>query len=99
MKYCSACGAVNLQRTLPLGDIGIRYVWSTCTTIHYQNPNIVAACIATSAHRVLLCRRAIEPFRGLWTIPAGYLELGETVGEGARRETHGEAGARAAELN
>jgi ADP-ribose pyrophosphatase YjhB (NUDIX family) len=99
MRYCTNCGAANLQRTLPLGDIGIRYVCSACTTIHYQNPNIVAACIATYADRVLLCRRAIEPFRGMWTIPAGYLELGETVEEAARRETHEEAGAQVSELS
>jgi len=93
MKFCSSCGSSNLQRTLPLGDIGIRHACADCGTVHYQNPNIVAGCIATCEDRVLLCRRAIDPFRGLWTIPAGYLELGETVEEAARREAVEEAGA------
>jgi ADP-ribose pyrophosphatase YjhB (NUDIX family) len=93
MKFCSCCGSPNLKRTLPLGDIGIRHACAECGTVHYQNPNIVAGCIATWEDRVLLCRRAIDPFRGLWTIPAGYLELGETVEEAARREALEEAGA------
>jgi len=98
MKFCSSCGSQNLQRTLPLGDIGIRHACSDCGTVHYQNPNIVAGCIATWDERVLLCRRAIEPFHGLWTIPAGYLELGETVEEAARRESLEEAGATVGDL-
>jgi ADP-ribose pyrophosphatase YjhB (NUDIX family) len=93
MKFCSYCGSPNLTRTLPLGDIGIRHACSQCGTIHYQNPNIVAGCVATWEDRLLMCRRAVDPFRGLWTIPAGYLELGETVEEAARRETLEEAGA------
>ncbi len=83
---------------LPLGDIGIRHVCAACAAVHYQNPNIVAACIATVEGRVVLCRRAIEPFAGLWTIPGGYLELAETVEEAARRETSEEAGLTLKEL-
>jgi ADP-ribose pyrophosphatase YjhB (NUDIX family) len=98
MKFCSYCGSPDLKRTLPLGDIGIRHACSECGAVHYQNPNIVAGCIATWDGRVLLCRRAIDPFRGLWTIPAGYLELGETVEEAARRETLEEAGSTVGDL-
>lgn len=98
MKYCSYCGSSRIERKLPLGDIGIRHICSDCTSVHYQNPNIVTGCIAAWDRRVLLCRRGIEPFRGLWTIPAGYLELGETVEEAARRELREEAGAETTEL-
>jgi ADP-ribose pyrophosphatase YjhB (NUDIX family) len=92
MRFCSQCGSAEVETVLPLGDIGIRHACAACGTVHYQNPNIVAACIATIKGRVLLCRRAIEPFCGRWTIPGGYLELGETVEEAARRETLEEAG-------
>jgi ADP-ribose pyrophosphatase YjhB (NUDIX family) len=92
MNFCSHCGAVDMKRVLPLGDIGIRYTCFACGTVHYQNPNIVAGCVATWDDKVVLCRRAIEPFAGLWTIPAGYLESGETVEEAARREAHEEGG-------
>lgn len=92
MRYCSQCGSGEVETVLPLGDIGIRYACAACGMVHYQNPNIVAACIATLQGRVLLCRRAIEPFSGRWTIPGGYLELGETVEEAARREAVEEAG-------
>jgi ADP-ribose pyrophosphatase YjhB (NUDIX family) len=98
MKYCSRCGSPRIKTTLPLGDIGLRYACAACGAVHYLNPNIVAACIATFAGRVLLCRRAIEPFAGLWTIPGGYLELGETLEEAARRETAEEAGATLGDL-
>jgi ADP-ribose pyrophosphatase YjhB (NUDIX family) len=93
VKYCNRCGSPRIESTIPLGDIGIRYACTDCGVVHYQNPNIVAGVIAAWEGRVLLCRRAIDPFRGLWTIPAGYLELGETVEEAARREATEEAGA------
>lgn len=99
MQFCAQCGSRDVERRLPLGDIGLRYVCGTCGAVHYQNPNIVAACVVTWNGAVLLCRRAIEPFIGQWTIPAGYLELGETVEEAARREAEEEAGARVGELN
>jgi ADP-ribose pyrophosphatase YjhB (NUDIX family) len=92
MMFCSHCGAREVKRMLPLGDIGLRHICSRCGAVHYQNPNIVAGCIATWDGRVVLCQRKIEPFPGLWTIPAGYLELGETVEEAARREASEEAG-------
>jgi ADP-ribose pyrophosphatase YjhB (NUDIX family) len=99
MKYCSDCGSPRIVTTLPLGDIGIRHSCTKCGMVHYRNPNIVAACVATFQERVLLCRRAIEPFSQQWTIPGGYLELGETLEEAARRETAEETGVTLGELN
>lgn len=78
----------------PDGDTHARDVCDTCGFINYVNPRIVVGSVVTYGDRVLLCRRAIEPRRGFWTIPAGYLELGETPEEGALREAHEEAEAR-----
>lgn len=93
MKFCSACGNQVIQR-VPEGDTRLRYVCDHCQTIHYQNPNIVAGVLPTWGSQVLLCRRAIEPRRGYWTLPAGFMENGETVEQAARRETIEEACAR-----
>ncbi|MEN8175798.1 MAG: NUDIX hydrolase [Pseudomonadota bacterium] len=93
MKYCSGCGApVTLK--IPAGDNRTRYVCTRCETIHYQNPLIVTGCIPAWEGRVLLCRRAIRPRYGLWTLPAGFMEKGETAAEGAAREALEEANAR-----
>jgi ADP-ribose pyrophosphatase YjhB (NUDIX family) len=78
-------------RQIPEGDTRERLVCATCGHIDYQNPKIVVGAVVSHAGRVLLCRRAIEPRRGFWTLPAGYLELGETAEEGARREAMEEA--------
>ncbi len=93
MKYCSECGAEVTLR-IPDGDNVARYVCARCGAIHYQNPKVVVGCIPAWDDRILLCRRAIEPRHGLWTLPAGFLENDETTPEGARRETLEEAGAR-----
>jgi ADP-ribose pyrophosphatase YjhB (NUDIX family) len=69
-------------------------VCNVCNTVHYQNPKIVVGCIPVWEDKVLLCRRAIEPRYGLWTLPAGFMENGETSQEGAARETLEEATAR-----
>ena len=90
MKFCSSCGGIIEQRT-PAGDQRIRAVCSACTTIHYQNPRIVAGCVVESDGKILLCRRAIEPRRGFWTNPAGFMEIGETLQDAAARETREEA--------
>ncbi|MDD0972881.1 NUDIX hydrolase [Pseudomonas fontis] len=90
MKFCSACGKTVIQR-IPEGDTRLRYVCEHCQTIHYQNPNIVAGVLPSHGSRVLLCRRAIEPRRGYWTLPAGFMENGETLEQAARRETVEEA--------
>ncbi|MGH8752163.1 MAG: NUDIX hydrolase [Burkholderiales bacterium] len=93
MKFCSSCGA-PVQSRIPTGDTLPRFVCEACGAIHYQNPKIVVGCIPEWRDQVLLCRRAIEPRHGLWTLPAGFLENHETVSEGARRETLEEAHAR-----
>lgn len=93
MNYCSACSApVSLR--VPTGDALPRHVCDRCGTIHYQNPKLVVGCIPEWEDRILLCRRAIEPRRGLWTVPAGFMENGETTMAGAARETLEEACAR-----
>ena len=93
MKFCSECGE-PLITTIPVGDNRERRVCSGCGHIHYQNPRIVTGCLVTWGDDVLLCKRAIEPRSGLWTMPAGYLENGETTHAGAIRETWEEANAR-----
>ncbi|OGA03658.1 MAG: ADP-ribose pyrophosphatase [Betaproteobacteria bacterium RIFCSPLOWO2_02_64_14] len=93
MKFCSNCGA-PVTRKVPPGDSLPRYVCDACKTIHYQNPRMVVGCIVEWDERILLCRRAIEPRYGLWTVPAGYMENGETMHQGAIRETLEEAMAR-----
>lgn len=93
MKYCSHCGG-ELTLRVPEGDNHLRHVCTACGAIHYQNPKMVVGCIPEWEDRILLCRRAIEPRYGLWTLPAGFMENGETTAEGAARETWEEAGAR-----
>jgi len=93
MKFCSQCGAPVTVR-VPPGDTLPRHVCDACHAIHYQNPRMVVGCIAEWEDRILLCRRAVEPRHGLWTVPAGYMENGETTFQGAMRETLEEANAR-----
>lgn len=90
MQYCSACGQ-PVTTAIPDGDNRPRAVCTSCSTVHYQNPKIVAGCVPEHGGRILLCRRAIEPRRGFWTVPAGFMELGETLAEAALRETREEA--------
>ncbi|WP_268799838.1 NUDIX hydrolase [Pseudomonas huanghezhanensis] len=90
MNFCSHCGEQVIQR-IPEGDSRLRYVCEHCHTIHYQNPNIVAGSVPVWEGKVLLCRRAIEPRLGFWTLPAGFMENGESVEQAARRETVEEA--------
>ncbi|HKI74032.1 MAG TPA: NUDIX hydrolase [Pseudomonadales bacterium] len=94
MKYCSYCGHPVSQK-IPEGDNRPRFVCDECETIHYQNPRIIAGCLPIFEDRVLLCRRGIEPRSGFWTLPAGFLENGETTAMGALRETREEANANA----
>jgi ADP-ribose pyrophosphatase YjhB (NUDIX family) len=95
MKYCSQCGA-EVEIGIPEGDNRPRYICVSCGEIHYQNPKIVVGCIPVWQDKVLLCRRAIEPRYGLWTLPAGFMENGETSQQGAARETQEEASAEVA---
>jgi len=97
ITYCSNCG--NPTVTIkPPGDDRLRQVCRHCDIIHYENPKVVVGCIPQWEEKILLCRRSIEPQYGRWTIPAGFLEIGETVAEGARRETIEEACARVDDL-
>lgn len=93
MKFCSVCGS-QVRVGVPSGDNRPRHICDQCGTIHYHNPKVVAGCIAHWDDKVLLCRRAIEPRHGLWTVPAGFMENGETTYEAALRETLEEANAR-----
>lgn len=92
MKFCSECGAPVAQH-IPSGDNRPRFVCAACHTIHYQNPKVVAGCIPEWEGKILLCKRAIEPRYGLWTLPAGFMENDETTIEAAMRETWEEAAA------
>ena len=84
----------NFEKRIPDGDDRERSVCRDCGFIDYQNPKVVVGSVATHGDKILLCRRAIEPRHGYWTLPAGYLELGESVEEGAKREAWEEARAR-----
>ena len=93
IKHCRACGTAVTYR-IPDDDNRERAVCPACATIHYENPLNVVGTVPVWGEQVLLCRRAIEPRYGLWTLPAGFMELGETAEAGALRETDEEAGAR-----
>jgi ADP-ribose pyrophosphatase YjhB (NUDIX family) len=93
MKYCCECGQ-SIVIEIPKGDNKPRHVCTHCKTIHYINPKIVAGTLPIYEGKVLLCKRAIEPRYGYWTLPAGFMELNETVAEAAERETWEEAAAK-----
>ena len=90
IAYCSRCGG-GLRTETPAGDNRLRYVCNNCATVHYDNPKLVAGCVPVHDNRILLCRRAIEPRLGYWTLPAGFMELGESLAQAAARETLEEA--------
>ena len=90
MKYCSSCGGTVSYR-VPKDDNRERAICDACGQVHYRNPLIVVGCVAERDGKVLLCKRAIEPRYGYWTVPAGFMELGESVAAGAARETLEEA--------
>ncbi|MGE5469993.1 MAG: NUDIX hydrolase [Bacteroidota bacterium] len=92
MRYCNHCGA-DVAFIVPAGDSLPRHVCVACGHIQYENPRLVVGCVATWGERLLLCRRAIEPRLGYWTLPAGFMENGETTAQAAIRETQEEAGA------
>jgi len=93
IRHCKNCGTAVVYRVPDDGDTHQRAVCPACHTIHYENPLMVVGTIAVWGDQVLLCKRAIEPRLGKWTLPAGFMELNETVAEGAARETVEEAGA------
>lgn len=90
INYCNSCGAKVVEK-IPDCDDRARLVCESCSTVHYQNPKIVVGCLPIYQDKILLCRRAIEPRYGLWTLPAGFLELHESTADGAKRETWEEA--------
>src|SRR5690554_6757361 len=91
-RYCSQCGKPITQR-IPPDDNRLRAVCEHCGAVHYQNPRNVVDVLPVWQDKILLCRRAIEPRYDKWTLPAGFMELGETTAQGAMRETQEEAGA------
>lgn len=93
MNFCSECGKPVILR-IPEGDNRPRYICEYCETIHYQNPNIITGCIPVWKDKILLCKRAIDPRYGLWTLPAGFMENAETMEQAAMRESLEEANAR-----
>ena len=93
IKHCRNCGAAVIYRLPDDGDTKERAVCTACHTIHYENPLNVVGTVPHWGDKVLLCKRNIEPRWGKWTLPAGFMELFETVAEGAARETLEEAGA------
>lgn len=93
IKHCRNCGTAVVYRVPDDGDTKDRAVCEACGTIHYENPLNVVGTIPLWEDKVLLCLRNIEPRKGKWTLPAGFMELGETTAQGAARETDEEAGA------
>lgn len=92
IQFCNHCGA-SVSFLVPSGDSLPRHVCPSCGHIQYENPRVVVGSVVEWAGKILLCRRAIEPRHGFWTLPAGFMENGETTAEGAIRETLEEAGA------
>ena len=93
IKHCKNCGTAVVRRLPDDGDTRERAVCPACNTVHYENPLNVVGTIPVWGDKVLLCKRNIEPRKGFWTLPAGFMELHETLAEGAARETDEEAGA------
>ena len=99
MKFCSSCGSASITQSIPEGDNRLRFVCSSCEEIFYHNPKIVVGCIAEWQDKILMCKRAIEPRYGKWTLPAGFMENEETVHAAAARETQEEATAEVANMS
>ena len=93
MKFCSNCGN-QLMQQIPEGDNRLRFVCHLCNTIHYQNPLVIVGVLPQYKEQILLCKRAIEPQKGRWTLPAGFLENDESTLDGALRECNEEANAK-----
>lgn len=93
IKFCPTCGCAAPRFAIPAGDNRKRYICDECGYIHYQNPRIIVGCVPRWKDQILLCKRAIEPRHGYWTLPAGFMENDESLEQGAARETEEEAGA------
>jgi ADP-ribose pyrophosphatase YjhB (NUDIX family) len=97
MKFCTSCGS-SVSLRIPDGDDRERFICTSCELIHYSNPRVIVGCVPHYEGKVLLCKRAIEPRKGYWTLPAGFMENNETTQQGAARETWEEARARVSNL-
>lgn len=98
VRHCTQCGTAT-QSEIPPGDDRPRAVCPNCGHVQYVNPKLIVGCLAEFDGKLLLCKRAIAPRSGYWTLPAGFMELHETTAEGAARETHEEACARVEKLS
>lgn len=94
MNYCSNCGSDKIVKEIPEDDHRLRYVCKNCRKIYYENPRVVVGTIPVYKNKILLAKRGIEPQKGKWNLPAGFLEMDETLKEGAIRETIEETGAK-----
>ncbi len=92
MKFCSNCGSDQLMYEIPAGDTRERFFCHNCHIIHYINPKIVIGCFILHDNKILLAKRGIQPQLGKWNIPQGFMEMDETIEEGAKRETYEEIG-------
>jgi ADP-ribose pyrophosphatase YjhB (NUDIX family) len=92
VNYCSNCGSDAIAFKIPEGDHFPRFVCDECGTIHYTNPNMVVGCIIVKDEKIVLARRGIEPRKGYWNLPCGFLENDETIQQGAKREVYEETG-------
>ncbi len=99
MNYCSHCGSDKIVREIPENDHRLRYVCENCNKIYYENPRVVVGTIPVFQNKVLLAKRGIEPQKGKWNLPAGFLEMDETSEQGAIRETTEETGAEISDLS
>ncbi|MEE4186231.1 MAG: NUDIX hydrolase [Gammaproteobacteria bacterium] len=90
IRFCPDCGA-DVRSEIPAGDNRLRYCCNACATVHYENPKLVIGCVPVHNDKILLCKRAIAPRLGYWTLPAGFMELGESMEDAAARETREEA--------
>ena len=93
-RFCHQCGSADLDQRIPSGDTHARLMCGNCQYIHYVNPKIIAGCIIEQEGKYLLCQRAIPPRPGTWTLPAGFMESGETTEQAALREVWEESGVR-----
>lgn len=98
MKFCSNCGSSDIEHKIPQGDNRLRHCCPSCDMVFYENPKIVTGCVAQWQDKILMCKRAIEPRIGTWTLPAGFMENHETLQAAAARETFEEATARTSNL-
>lgn len=92
MNYCSKCGSDKLSFRIPEGDHRERFICESCQTIHYSNPLMVVGCLVVHEGKILLAKRGIEPRKGFWNLPCGFMENGETTEDGAIREVTEETG-------